>query len=690
MATVLNSSRRLSAHGPASGAFRARRRPLVVCESRGVDEGSDDIPDETPQPPDYDARREDEPEIPEPNGAEPIPFRLEKKNVFPSWFHVNMKVPPATLSEDVVIPHWMVQGMIPYPFWGISGGSLSDGIAATKHFEKGFSRDTHRAERTSGAITDEMFAEMRSKFPDTITSGDVVFKPFKAISAKPSGKKPALSVLGDHRDNYENVREDLVMRQLYDISGDGKIVANPKQRGRIVFTPNRRKDRELCTLVPISRYDIANECGIHDPQTCIEFLQSVKRAVEAGSYGHENVRSLTRGGVNPTFGKYEGYFGSLGCVDGSGRIDMDKYISLVRAGKPNPMQVVEQLVIPFLFPADFSRTFVWVPIASGRIPAADRKSIDKAVEIFRRLQAGEKPVQPESDGQDGDDPVEGDDTTSEDGESATESAVNEAIKGLSDEAGDIVGNTWKEKFFFAMISAKQQASKKVLTFLTRGKSKEATIVGNEVLVRGRPMRADRASYRMNGNVMREFIVIDGVRDSLSGMDYTPFFKSKTTGGILDQKAVKKFLFKVISGVCVSFPYDPEVEASSEEFRSHRRKIDNMWRYDRYCERYSVRANDLQSFYVTVMCPSGKGDDPDSWFFFNSYQEAGNPTAGNVAIPEDLVDALAAVLPSREHPFRSVMWYNECTSKDTGKINVLTGGRGVDKAASGRVIGATDR
>jgi len=567
--------------------------------------------------------------------GEAIPFRLEKYDVLPQFFHVNVKVKSALKDEKSPMPDW--GDALPYPFSHIVGASLWDGLAAASGFERGFSRDTY--EKNSVSL-DSAVAKQREKFSDIITTEDVIFHPKIAITDRREGNSYG-NPLSDVAQNYANVAKNLVSKQVYDIGEDGNLVINPDYHGSILQAPNRKKNREVCKLVRMTANDVAWQCGITGTIGCIRFIENVRNIVQNNRVSVENI-GVPKNGRNPNYGKFTDYFAKYDCVMDDGRIDVQKFIELLKAGSVQPDEFLEEFVIGRMMCSDPSKTYVWVPLNNPR--AGD---CEKDLAIYTAYNNGEI-------------------SESIDGE------VDEAISGLTDkETGNVLGDYWNEQFFLSMLAAKQQSSRRVVTFLTKGRQKE--IVLSQEVVNQRTI-----------GFTREFIVIDNVESDIKELDFTPFFSDERYSGVLNGTAPKKFTCRKISGVCFGFPYNPDIEKWRMEEVAKRQKKDNPKFLEQYLAAYGMNDRNLGGYHITLLCPEGSGNDKKSYFFFRGYNPPSNPTVDGVDVPSE--SYMSKILPSDSNTLLSTIWYNEATTSTSGKINLPTNARASQTSGSGRSIG----
>ena len=595
-----------------------------ICESAFADRGSCGVSD----------GRAEVSEA-ETDSAEAIPFRLEKYDVLPQFFHVNVKVKSALKDSEAPIPEW--DGATPYPFSHIVGASLWDGLAAASGFERGFSKDTY--ERNAISL-DSAVEQQKGKFPDAITTEDVIFHPKIAITDRREGGGYG-NPLSDVAQNYANVAKNLVSKQVYDIGEDGNLFINPNYHGSILQAPNRKKSREVCKLVRMVPGDVAWQCGITGTIGCIRFMESVRNIVQNNRVSVENI-DVPKNGRNPNYGKFTDYFGKYDCVMDDGRIDVQKFIDLLKAGSVSTDEFLEEFVIMRMMCSDPLKTYVWVPLSNPR--AGD---CEKDLAIYTAYNSGNISAP------------------------KTSGTVGEAISGLSDTTGNILGDYWSEQFFLSMLAAKQQSSRRVVTFLTRGRQKE--IVLSQEVVNQRTI-----------GFTREFIVIDNVESDIKELDFTPFFSDEKYKEVLNQSAPKKFTCRKISGVCFGFPYNADIEEWRMEEISKRQKKDNPKFLEKYLAAYGVNERNLGGYHVTLLCPEGAGNDKKSYFFFRGYDRPSNPTVQGVKPPSE--SYLGGILPSDTNSLLSTIWYNEATSSTSGKINLPTGARASQRSGSGRSIG----
>lgn len=567
--------------------------------------------------------------------AEPIPFRLAKYDVLPSFFHVNVKVKSALTDGNTVVPSW--DGVTPYPFTDIIGGSLTDGLAAASGFERGFRQDVYRK---NAGVLDANVALQQMQFADMITSSDAIFHQKTAITVRRSGGS-YLNPLSDAPQNYVNVQKNLVVQQTYDLDENGNVIVNADRRGCIIGTPNRTKKRELCKLVKLTPDDVKFQCGIMGKIGCISFMDSVRSIVQNNRVDASNLGVLNNGSRNPNYGNFTPYFSKHGCVLEDGRIDVSKYVELLKSDEVGVDEFVKEFLVNCMLCSDPEHTYVWVPVTNTKRVGDCAKDI----EIYNAFNKGRF------------------------GKGADESvAITEAISGLSNSVGDIVGDTWREMFFASMVSAKQQRSKRVLTFLTAGRQKKVMLM-REVLNQG-----------LTEGVTREFICIDDVASDVSELDYSEFFKSEEFKDVLNGDAPRKFNCCKISGVCVGFPFDRDIEEARIAEQKKRQKINNREFLSNYLDAYSARYSDCGGFHVALACPSGMGNGLNNYFFFRGYGTTKNPCSDDFALPS------ATILPSDDNSLMSVLWYNERTSKTLGKINMPTYAKASQRSASGRSIG----
>lgn len=571
-------------------------------------------------------------EVSEADSSEPIPFRLSKYDILPQMFHVNVKVKSAVKSEEIPIPDW--GAATPYPFSNIVGGSLWDGLAAASGYEAGYLRDKYQSDKFNA---DDAIAKQQSTYADAVPTDAVIFYHKIDISNKKDLNKDYGNPLAPTSANnvYMKVPKQYLIQQAYDIDENGEIVINPSYHGHIIRPVGRSKNRNLCKLVKLNWRDISSACHIEDPQTCLNYFMAIKPIIR-------NNRADSSEYGNPRYGKFDEYFSKFGCVAEDGTIDVNKFETLFRSGKVTVMGFVSDFLMKYMLLSDYEKTYVWVNLNSVRA----KPFTDKDVKIANAALGM--------------------------GESVSESSdVNEAIKGLSDNVGDIIGDTWREAFFNSIVSAKQQASKRVLTFVTKGHKKKVEIL-NDVLNQG-----------VTG-YMREFIYIDDVESDVKGLDYSSFFSDDRFAEMLDGASPREFTCKKISGYCIGFPYIDDVEAARLAEQKKRAKIDNRKFLDDYLAAYGMSRADLAGFHVTLVCPKGSGNDIKSYFFFRGYDVPKNPKAEGIEPPSD--EVMSSILPSDENSLLSAIWYNESTSPSTGKINLPTNARASQTSASGRSVG----